>query len=113
MHVTGSGAVNLAGEANVVMQFFSVFLSLIYLELLQRQRFAVGANLAAAMASGSRATMRRTQDVGESARGASRTWIAPAVRVHSIGELTRLGFNTNCDGGIATNVIDGTAIGCN
>jgi hypothetical protein len=35
------------------------------------------------------------------------------VRVHRIDEITRLGFNTNCDGGIATNVIDGTAIGCN
>jgi hypothetical protein len=57
--------------------------------------------------------MRRTQDVGESARGASRAWVAPAARVYSIGELTKLGFNTNCDGGIATNVIDGTAIGCN
>jgi hypothetical protein len=44
---------------------------------------------------------------------ATPVWVAPMVRTYRIGELTKLGFNTNCDGGIATNVIDGTAIGCN
>ena len=57
--------------------------------------------------------MRESLVAAEAGPETACTWSAPVVRVHRIGEITRLGFNTNCDGGIATNVIDGTAIGCN
>jgi hypothetical protein len=57
--------------------------------------------------------MRESRVAARAAPETACTWCAPVVRVHRIDEITRLDFNTNFDGGIATNVIDGTAIGCN
>ena len=67
----------------------------------------------AANPRGIEATMREAGRVAEAGQHAAAAWTAPVVRVHSIVELTRLGFNTNCDGGFGLNAIDGSAFGCN
>lgn len=44
--------------------------------------------------------------------GSSEVWRAPALSIHRIGEITRLGFASNCDGGFGLAAIDGDAIFC-
>ncbi len=39
-------------------------------------------------------------------------WTAPRLQVHSISQITQLGFATNCDGGFGLPAIDGDAVFC-
>jgi hypothetical protein len=39
-------------------------------------------------------------------------WTPPRLSIHQIDEITKLGFATNCDGGLGLDAIDGDAIFC-
>ncbi len=49
---------------------------------------------------------------GEHGHNRREAWIAPRLQVHSISQITQLGFASNCDGGFGLPAIDGDAIFC-
>jgi hypothetical protein len=48
----------------------------------------------------------------DGAAGTLLCWSTPLLQKHAISEITRLGFATNCDGGLGLDAIDGDLIFC-